>query len=213
MVFMKWYLNKENRRGFNESATNEYSPGMANAFASNAIIAGSFALLGMCAGLYWGGNVKQSNYSNYDKFAGANTSRDVRHNIRREYSDDMHDHRINRKRQYPPRSYPGAVRDYDFGEIHHKPFNNYAAMSPTPAYSDNYSLDASPIPAEYVCYDTNPLYGYVDADEHTAYHARFRGEPTRVINGAADRINMIDRYVRDDLNLAENAYWWGRHEY
>ncbi len=61
------------------------------------------------------------------------------------------------------------------------------------------------------CVDDDAISGF-DGDEQNTYQARSRNDPTRVWAGVFRRKELIDRYVRSELDERENCRWWGVHE-
>ena len=50
------------------------------------------------------------------------------------------------------------------------------------------------------------------ADEMVIYHARFRNDPTRANADPGRHRYLADKYIRSELDEAEDSRWWGRHE-
>jgi hypothetical protein len=61
-------------------------------------------------------------------------------------------------------------------------------------------------------YDDEANDAEMDADELNAYQGRSRNDPDRVAAGTMNRRKMMDPYLREEVEEAEDRQWWGRHE-
>ena len=61
------------------------------------------------------------------------------------------------------------------------------------------------------CTDEDAIALY-DGDELNAYQVRSRNKPERIWAGIRRRKDLVDHYVREELDECENTRWWGAHE-
>ena len=52
----------------------------------------------------------------------------------------------------------------------------------------------------------------IDGDEAITYQARSRNDAVRVTTGTMRRRRDLDKYLREEVDEAEERIWWGRHE-
>ena len=52
----------------------------------------------------------------------------------------------------------------------------------------------------------------LDADEACGNNALSRNDATRVTAGTMNRRRDLDKYLREEVEMAENKRWWGRNE-
>jgi hypothetical protein len=52
----------------------------------------------------------------------------------------------------------------------------------------------------------------IDFDEQNTYQGLSRNDPYRPINGLMNRKQMIDPYIREELEKEERKVWWGNGE-
>lgn len=67
-------------------------------------------------------------------------------------------------------------------------------------------------PAGEACVDDEANDAEMDGDELNTYHARARNDETRVEAGTMNRRKTLDKYFREEVEIAEDREWWGRHE-
>lgn len=110
--------------------------------------------------------------------------------------------------------YPGAIDadEYDsegwYG--HRDRTEGDAARAP---YGNPYPLGRVTNPAAAdACVDDEANDDELDGDERLAYQGRARNDPERVIAGTMNRRRDMDKYLREDCEISEGQWWWGRHE-
>ncbi len=75
----------------------------------------------------------------------------------------------------------------------------------------NPSRVAAPFAAD-ACIDDEANNDEIDGDERTNYQALSRNDPTRAIIGSMNSRCGLDKYLREEVEEAEDETWWGRHE-
>ena len=127
-----------------------------------------------------------------------------------------------------PAAYPGGLEPEDIasmrldvGAVPSLPPGAGPAYTPTsespyPAPGNPYHLNRlESRPTAYPCH-TGPaaeLRDTHDADRKTVDHARWRHDPYRVAAGVMRRRELMDKYVREELDEEENRPWWGRWDF
>lgn len=62
------------------------------------------------------------------------------------------------------------------------------------------------------CVDDEANDAEMDGDELMTYHGRARNDAERVTAGTMNRRRDMDKYFREEVEIAEQREWWGRHE-
>ena len=75
----------------------------------------------------------------------------------------------------------------------------------------NYGRTAAE-PTPEVCFDGEANDEEIDADEQNTYQVRSRNDEVRVVAGTMQRQRNVDRYLREEVEEAEDREWWGREE-
>ena len=75
----------------------------------------------------------------------------------------------------------------------------------------NYGRTAAE-PTPEVCFDGEANDEEIDADEQNTYQVRSRNDEVRVVAGTMQRQRNVDRYLREEVEEAEDREWWGRDE-
>ena len=75
-----------------------------------------------------------------------------------------------------------------------------------------YNYGRSDADSAAVCIDNEANSDELDADELNTYQVRSRNDPVRATAGTMNRQRDIDRYLRNEVDEAEDRYWWGRQE-
>ncbi len=115
----------------------------------------------------------------------------------------------------PPSEYRGAIEvsEYDGeAEYGHRDRNRADAANAPEGNPYNTSRVAAPVAAG-PCLDDEANDDTLDGDERMVYSSLSRNDATRVDAGIMNRRKDIDRYVREEVEEAEDREWWGRHEY
>lgn len=130
-----------------------------------------------------------------------------------------------------PHEYPGGLGVHDMppGDTNYQtgpfegPPGDGAVYSPAPAdalaqgpYPDNpFDLNRVDTAAQETCdYGmTGESRDTHDADRKVVDHARWRHDPYRVTAGIMRRKHLLEEYVAEELDEAENLQWWGRSEW
>jgi hypothetical protein len=121
-----------------------------------------------------------------------------------------------------PAAYPGGLDQlpiYDFGAT--GPAGTGAVYAPVSSGADGPPLaPGDPFQLNRIesRAGAEPCdYGYAgearntfDADRQMVEHGRWRNDPHRVVAGVMRRKELVDKYVREELEEEENSPWWGR---
>ena len=130
----------------------------------------------------------------------------------------------------PAAGYPGGLNSTDLDDMGYSvgpvaslppgtgPVYNVTGENPSPALDNPYSLNRLETRADPTYGQSGACdYGLAgearnthDADQQIAQHARWRNDPYRVAAGIMRRKDLMDKYVREELDEEEDSYWWGR---
>ena len=97
------------------------------------------------------------------------------------------------------------------------PFNVISGHSELTPDENNNAPYGIPFNRTNISSPANPPYKElnnttIDYDEKNIYQGLGRNDPYRPINGIMNRANMIDPYIRDELDKEERKEWWGNGE-
>ncbi len=67
-------------------------------------------------------------------------------------------------------------------------------------------------PTIETCKDTEANAGDMDGDEGIVYNSTHRNDETRALEGISNRRRDMDKYLREEVEEAEDREWWGRSE-
>jgi hypothetical protein len=68
-------------------------------------------------------------------------------------------------------------------------------------------------PAAGPCVDDEANQAEITGDEGMVYHGLHRNDATRVAAGTMNRRRDLQKYLDDEVSVAQDREWWGRHEY
>ena len=113
-----------------------------------------------------------------------------------------------------PAAYPGAIEVDDpsapgeFAMYGHRD----RGLDDFNPLGNPYTVGRIAQPKEVVCIDEDaePIH---DGDELNVVHSLARNDATRVAAGIIRRGELVDRYLREELDEAEERTWYHRHEY
>lgn len=109
--------------------------------------------------------------------------------------------------------YPGAIDDLDEYETEagagHVDRSRYdVAPEGNPFDPMRVSSDLAAAP----CIDDEANDDEIDGDERMANQGAARNDATRVTAGTISRLKDMKKYLEEEVEIAEEREWWGRHE-